>query len=169
MKKHIEHASSTIANHYGLKWNGRSLTLKRWESVGCLSSLFFVSIHLDSSTHLYLVDRKEIDVEEEGMRLKLPCFHFSPQMVEELEKDRHQVWYMAVEGELILIRDHNVERLFKRLRIVKVGRERHRFDQDVLGTDFDIRQPYQPGRGRVRKDYWKNHLNRKTEPVLEPA
>jgi len=161
MKKHIETASSVIANHYGLKWNGRSLTLKRWESVGCLSSLFFVSIHLDSSTHLYLVDRKDIDVEEEGMRLKLPCFHFSPQMVDTLNADRHQVWYMVVEGELILIRDHNVERLFKRLRIASVGPDRHRFEQDVIGLDIDIRQDYIPGRGKVRRDYWKNHLNRK--------
>lgn len=165
MNKLIENVSSIIANHYDLKWNGRSLTLKRWESVGCLSSLFFVSL----CGKLVLVDRKDVADEEEGMRLKLPSFHFTERMIQQISSDGHRAWFLVVDGELVHIRDRNVERLMQRVRITVVGPDRHRFEQDLIGPDIEVRQDYLPGRGRTRRDYWKNHLNRKPKLVLEPA
>ena len=165
MNKTVESASSIIANHYGLNWNGRSLTLKRWGSVGCLSSLFFVLPYKD----LVLVDRVDVLAEDEGMRLKLPSFHFNDRMLEQVENDPSRIWFMAVEGELIHIRDRNVERLLSRVRITRVGPDRHCFEQDVLGADVDVRMEYIPGRGKSKRDWWANHLNPRPLPLLKTA
>jgi len=162
MNKLVDVTSSIIAQHYGLAWHGHSLTLRRWGSVGCLSSLFFVSVF----DGLVLVDRVNVSAEEQGMRLKLPSFHISPRMINQISGNVHRVWYLVADGELFWIKDREFDRLLHRVRITIVGDDMNHFEQDVIGPDIEIRQDYIPGRGRQRRDYWKNHLNRKPRPVL---
>lgn len=169
MKKHLQHASSVIAAHYGLQWNGQTLTFNSWKSVGVLSNLFFVSVHLEDDTHLYLVDRSAVCLEDEGLRQKIPGFYFSPQMVEHLNRAQHPVWYVALGDELFYIKDRSLAKLWKRVNIKPGDDSRHRFDQDVLGSDIELKLPYIPGRGKVKKDTWQRHLKHACKTSLVPS
>lgn len=166
----LQHVSSSIATHYGLRWEDKTLALRQLGPAHVFSNLFFVSIWVDKQegTHLYLVDHSAITVEDEGLRCKIPAFHFSPQMLSQVTQDKYQVWYVSMGDELVRIKNRDFAKLSKQLRIKTGDDSRHRFDQIALGSDIQVRQDYLPRRGKVKKNSWATHLKsvRRTLPEL---
>lgn len=167
--KALHRASSLIAEHYGLRWLDRTLTLNHWESVGSLCNLFFVSVYNDSASYLYLIDRSEVCVWNEGIRNKLPCFYFTPQMAERAVGDGSRVWYVSIGDELVRIRSKDFTKLSARINIKIEDDGRHWFDQDIIGSDIEVKQEYLPRRGKVRKQRWLRHLKSARRTLPEPS
>lgn len=136
----LQHASSLIAEHYGLRWDNRTLALRQLGPVNLFCNLFFVSIVVEKKAFLYLVDHVAITVEDEGLRCKVPVFHFSPRMRAHMERVEYQVWYVSMGDELIRIKGRDFAKLSDRLRITTGDDSRHRFDQVMFGSDIQVKQ-----------------------------